>query len=144
MIGLDTSFLVALSIREHTAHNASLKLFNEEIRNRNGSMALTPQVLAEYSHVITDSRRFEHPLQMDEAIELCDQWWHSRECYQVSANSEAAAVFLSWMTEYRLGRKQILDTLLAASYYCAGVKKLATTNWRDFNRYGVFEILTLE
>jgi len=144
VIGLDTSYLVALTIREHPAHDASLQLFNEEIRNRDGSMALTPQVLAEYSHVITDSRRFEHPLQMDEALEHCDQWWHSRECYQVSATSEATAVFLGWMTEFRLGRKQLLDTLLAASYYCAGVTRLATTNWRDFNRYGVFEILSMD
>lgn len=144
MIGLDTSFLVAITIREHPAHQASMQLFNEEIRSRDSSMALTPQVLAEYSHVVTDSRRFEHPLQMDEAIELCDQWWHARECYQVCATSEATAVFLSWMTEYRLGRKQLLDTLLAAGYYCAGVTRLATTNWRDFNRYGAFEILSLD
>jgi len=34
--------------------------------------------------------------------------------------------------------------LLAASYYCAGVTRLATTNWRDFNRYGVFEILSMD
>ncbi len=144
MIGLDTSYLVALTIREHPLHEASLKLFNDEIRSLDGSMALTPQVLAEYSHVITDSRRFEHPLRMDEALELCDLWWHSRECYQISATSEAAAVFLGWMTEFRLGRKQLLDTLLAASYYCAGVTRLATTNWRDFTRYGVFEILSMD
>lgn len=121
-----------------------MQLFNEEIRNRNGSMALTPQVLAEYTHVIMDSRRFEHPLKMNEALDLCDQWWHSRECYQVCATSEATAVFLGWMTEFRLGRKQLLDTLLAASYYCDGVTRLTTTTWRDFNRYGVFEILSMD
>jgi len=144
MIGLDTSFLVALTIREHPSHDTAMTLFDDEIKNRDASMAVTPQVLAEYAHVITDSRRFEHPIIMDEAIELCEQWWHSRECYQVFASSEATTIFLGMMREHRLGRKQQLDTLLAASYHCSGITKIATTNWRDFKRYGVFEIISLE
>lgn len=143
MIGLDTSYMVALTIREHPFHHKAMQLFDDEIRNRDAGMAVTPQVLAEYAHVITDSRRFDHPIQMDEAIELCEQWWHSRECYQVFASSEATAIFMGWMREHRLGRKQLLDTLLAASYYCSGVTRIATTNWRDFKRYGVFEIISL-
>lgn len=44
------------------------------------------------------------------------------------------------MREHRLGRKRLLDTLLAASYHRAGVRRIATTDWRDFAVYGVFEI----
>jgi hypothetical protein len=35
------------------------------------------------------------------------------------------------------------DTLLAATYYRGGVQRVATTNWRDFARYGVFEVIGL-
>ena len=35
---------------------------------------LTTQVLAEFCHVVTDERRFEHPMGMAEAVDLCEQW----------------------------------------------------------------------
>jgi hypothetical protein len=77
---------------------------------------------------------------MPEALELCDHWWNARECRPMSVDADVGALFLTWMEEHRLGRKRLLDTLLAATYYRAGVRRLATTDWRDFERYGVFEI----
>lgn len=103
-------------------------------------MAMAPQVLSEFCHVITDPRRFERPLPMAEAIELTEAWWNSEECRPVSTDHEACRLFLSWMHEFGLGRKRLLDTLLAASYHRAGVTRLASTDWRDFERYGVFAV----
>jgi hypothetical protein len=44
------------------------------------------------------------------------------------------------MHVFRLGRKRLLDTLLAATYHRAGVRRLAAGDWRDFELYGVFEL----
>jgi hypothetical protein len=44
------------------------------------------------------------------------------------------------LRQHRLGRKRLLDTLLAATYHRAGVRRLATTDWRDFSVCGVFEV----
>lgn len=143
MIGLDTGYLVALSVREHPLHQACLALFEDEIRGRSGSMALMAQVLAEFAHVVTDARRFERPLAMPEALDLCSLWWHAGECRQVMADFDAGTLFLGWMESHRLGRKRLLDTLLAASYYRAGVHRIATTGRRDFATYGVFDIIAL-
>ncbi len=140
MIGVDTSFLVALAVRQHPSHPRAWSLFEKEIVGGSASMAMTPQVLAEFCHVVTDSRRFEHPIAMSEALEVCEQWWTAQECRPVTADAETALLFLSWMHEHRLGRKNLLDTLLAATYHRAGVGRLATTNWRDFGRYGVFDL----
>jgi predicted nucleic acid-binding protein len=140
LIGVDTSYLVALAVREHAAHRACWKLFESEIVGGTATMAMAPQVLAEFCHVVTDPRRFERPLDMPAALELCEQWWSAEECRRVTVDEEVTALFLTWMQELRLGRKQLLDTLLAASYHRAGVRRLATTDWRDFGRYGVFEI----
>lgn len=139
MIGIDTSFLVALSVRDHPAHPRAWELFESEIRGVDGSMAVGAQVLAEYCQVVTDSRRFERPLSMPEAVELCEEWWMARETRPVPVDAEVGVLFLSWMHEFGLGRKNLLDTLLAATYHRAGVERLATTNWRDFSRYGVFQ-----
>jgi hypothetical protein len=80
---------------------------------------------------------------MAEAIELCELWWHAQECRRMSVDGEVGALFLTWMHTFRLGRKRLLDTLLAATYHRAGVVRLATTDWRDFSRYGVFEVLPI-
>ena len=143
MIGLDTSYLIGLAIREHPSHPRCLEVFDEEIRGGTATMAVAPQVLAEFCHVVTDPRRFERPLAMADALDLCGQWWHAQECRQVAVDVEAGALFLRWMADLRLGRKRLLDTLLAASYHRAGVSRLAATDWRDFERYGVFELIAV-
>lgn len=140
MIGVDTSFLVGLTVREHPSHAACLRLFEAEIRGREASMALSGQVLAEFCRVITDPRRFEDPLEMADALELCETWWNAAECRPVVVDAEVGALFLTWMHEFKLGRKRLLDTLLAATLYAAGVRRLATTDWRDFQTYGVFDL----
>lgn len=144
MIGLDTSFLVGLAIREHPAHQACLRIFDSDIRGGEGTMALAAQVLAEFCHVVTDPRRFERPLQMTEAIELCEQLWNARECRQLTVDGQVGALFLTWVHTHRLGRKRLLDTLLAATFHRAGITRVATTNWRDFERFDVFEVERLD
>lgn len=143
MIGVDTSFLVALALREHPAHDASWRLFEDEIVGRPASMAIAAQTLAEFTHVVTDGRRFEQPLPENDALEICEQWWTAEECRPAVADADAVTLSLAWMREHRLGRKRLLDTLLAATYHRAGVRRLATTNWRDFACFGVFELEVL-
>lgn len=143
MIGLDTSFLVAVTIREHPAHGEAWGLFESEIRGRDGSFALVPQVLTEFAHVVTDPRRFERPLAMTEALSMADRWWRASECRQVAVDGNAVSIFLDWMSLHRLGRKRLLDTMLAASYRAAAITRLATTDWRDFELFEGFEIIRI-
>lgn len=140
MIGADSSFLVGLAVREHPAHSRCWGLFEREILGGTATMALAAQVLAEFCHVVTDPRRFARPLEMHEALELCERWWDAQECRPVDVDPEVGALFLAWMHEHGLGRKRLLDTLLAATYHRAGVERLASTDWRDFAVYGVFDL----
>jgi predicted nucleic acid-binding protein len=144
LIGLDTSFLVGLTIREHPAHARCWELFESEIRGREVSAGLSSQVLTEFMHVITDPRRFSRPLSMPDALAIAKEWWQAVECQPVSPSEQAVSVFLGWMSQHRLGRKRLLDTMLAASYYSAGIHRIATTNWRDFRIFGVFELIELD
>ena len=61
----------------------------------------------------------------------------------MAAQGEAVAIFLDWMAEHRLGRKHLLATLLAASYRAAGVARLATTEWRDFDVFRAFGVVRI-
>jgi predicted nucleic acid-binding protein len=140
VIGVDTSFLVGLTVQEHPAHHKCWELFDGEMVGKSASMAIAAQVLTEFCHVITDGRRFGRPLEMTAALDLCEQWWNAEESRAVIVDAEVGVLWLAWMHELRLGRKRLLDTLLAATYYRAGVRRLASTEWRDFTRYGVFEL----
>ncbi len=62
MIGVDTTFLVQLELVELPAHKSAHELLHREILSPQVPLALAPQVLAEFIHVVTDSRRFRRPL----------------------------------------------------------------------------------
>ncbi len=42
-------------------------------------LALAPQVVAEFTHVVTDPRRSEMPLSVSEALGRSRRWWNARE-----------------------------------------------------------------
>ena len=141
MIGVDTSFLVQLELMELPAHKAAHALLQREILEPQAPLALAPQVLAEFIHVVTDPRRFQRPLTADEAVAKARFWWNAAEVQHVSASNESTVLFLDWMQRHQLGRKRILDTQLAAILWTAGVRQVLTSNPADFQIFG-FQLLT--
>ncbi len=53
------------------------------------------------------------------------------------------ALFHAWMREYQLGRKRVLDTMLAATYRASGVTSLLTLNAEDFELFGGFAFIPI-
>ena len=139
--GIDSSFLVAAELLEHPEHGSTRALIGECIA-RGARFALAPQVLAEYIHVATDVRRFANPLTVVHATNLAERWWTAHEVTQVFPDALTMMQFLSWMNTHRLGRKRILDTLLAATYLRSGTTSLLTLNARDFVVFGCFQCLS--
>ncbi|HMO51703.1 MAG TPA: PIN domain-containing protein [Kiritimatiellia bacterium] len=137
--GLDTTFLVEMEVLGHPHHGWARNLFREA-RARGERFALTPQVIAEFIHVITDSRRFTKPLLISEAVERADRWWRAPEIVQMHSTEESLLLFTDWMKEFRLGRKRILDTLLAATYRSQHVASIYSTNARDFRVFQCFTV----
>jgi predicted nucleic acid-binding protein len=105
-------------------------------------VAIAPQILAEFIHVVTDPRRFTHPLDMTAAHQLAEQWWTASNVVHVFPDAAATNQFLTWLQQFSLGRKRLLDTLLAATYRQAGVHSLLTTNAADFAVFGTFTCIT--
>lgn len=138
MIGLDTTFLIECDLREtknHTKARAELKRFLQA-----DELCVTGQILTEYVHVVTDPRRFAEPLDISEAIERSAYWGNAQEIRLVFPNEKTTDYFHDWMKDYRLGRKRVLDTMLAATYYSNGVTDLLTSNVRDFEIFEVFKL----
>ena len=141
MMGLDTTFLVQIEIQEAEAHGAALEVLRGNILGRDRGVALTPQVLGEFVHVVIDARRFERPLSMTQALAKANFWWSAKEIERIFPQEQAVARFLAWMEEHSLGRKRLLDTLLAATYYESGITRIVTSNARDYQVFGVFEVI---
>jgi len=75
--GLDTGFLVAAEGKEHTDHAAAREILSRLLA-AGEFIAIAPQVLAEFIHIVTDPRRFTQPLDMT-ARQLAEQRWTARE-----------------------------------------------------------------
>ncbi len=139
MIGLDTSILVAHAIAEHPQHEASQRWLDEELA-RNQTFAITSGILAEFIHIVTDARRFETPLAVSDALERAAFWSEAREVRILTADDAVNALWLDWLTDFQLGRKRLLDTLIAVTWHAAGISEICTLNPRDFKVFGVFHM----
>ena len=114
MIGVDTTFLVQLELVELGSHKSAHELLRREILSPQVPLALAPQVLGEFIHVVTDSRRFQRPLTAAEATSKARFWWEAAEIQRIVPTIESTLLFLDGMQRYQLGRKRILDTQLAS------------------------------
>ncbi len=131
MIGIDTSFLVAWAIPEHPDHQQCRNLAEEAAANQE-TFGLTNGILAEFIHVVTDSRRFSRPLGMSAAIEIASFWARATEVRFLPQKQDVSRQCLAWLAEFSLGRKRLLDTLIAATWHVAGIQDIYTLNPKDF------------
>jgi predicted nucleic acid-binding protein len=138
--GLDTCFLVAAEVNEHSQHTSAHATI-ARLLSQEDQIAIAPQVLAEFVHIVTDPRRFVEPLTLTIAYDIALKWWTARDTVQVFPNERAVLRYLAWAQQLSLGRKRQLDTLLAATYESAGIISLLTYNDRDFSAYGCFQIV---
>jgi len=139
--GIDTDFLVAVEIREHPFHRQADALLQSMLAEGH-DVALAPQTLAEFIHIVTDPKRMPQPLSMAEAVGRAQHWWQAEEVLRVFPAGPAVTDLLGWLARFQLGRKRLLDTMLAATFKQAGVKRVVTNNERDFKVFGCFEIVS--
>ena len=135
--GFDTSFLVAVEVDSHEAHAACRARF-QKLLKAGDTFSLVPQILAEFIHVVTDPRRFSSPLKVEQAVERAEIWWNAAEVVHVFPTAESTLLFLGWLEEFQLGRKRLLDTMLAATLQARGVTSILTLNRDDFTVFGGF------
>jgi predicted nucleic acid-binding protein len=138
--GIDTDFLVATEVRDHPFHRGADALLHSLLTDGH-DLAVAPQTLAEFIHVVTDGKRMPQPLSMADAVQRAEHWWQAAEVVRVFPDGQAVTDFLVWLTRHQLGRKRLLDTMLAATFLDAGVKRIVTNNGRDFQLVGAFEIV---
>lgn len=135
---VDTNIFVYAHLASFQEHAAAQNYLHSRLADPESVLVVTPAILHEFVHVITDRRRFEVPVKIEEAIALARLYLNRTnvECLDIGPSSVAMA--FSLMEKHRLGRKRLADTLLAATLLEHGVDQLVTRNVADF---AVFEHL---
>ena len=138
MIGIDTSFMIAHGMVTHPDHDQCRSCLDSLTRSGE-EFLLSSAVVAEFIHVTTDAKRFTSPFTMQQALAQAMQWVDSLGVTTVSPDEADLEQFSQWMTKHQLGRKRILDTMLAATYFGHGATGLLTLNKPDFSIFSVFD-----
>ena len=140
MTGIDTTWMVDLEVRESPRHEGALRLFESWRSEKNSVLCVYHHIFLEFLHVVTDPARFESPLSMDRALERVWFWIGQERIRILHPTDSSLKRCLMWMAAFRLGRRRLLDTQMAAAYAEEGVTTLWSANPSDFNVFGVFEL----
>lgn len=141
MTAIDTTFLIDLEISDSPRHEAALKLFNEWNEKKNTTWVIFNQSFLEYQHVVTDGRRFNSPLTMEQAVERCWYWMDNERIKVVYPDDDSVKRFQLWTSMHNLGRKRIQDTAMASAFASACVDRIITANPKDFEIFEAFELI---
>ncbi len=138
-IGLDTNVLLQAHLPVLDRHEVARRYLMKHLALPDVTFVVTPLVLHELVHVLTDRRRFDPPVGMSEAISVARGYLGRSNVECLAADEASILLALDLLAQHRLGRKRIADTLFAATLLAHGVHRLVTFNVSDFQ---VFEGLT--
>lgn len=138
--GLDTNVLIYAHLPAFAEHEPVKAFLEDLLRAEDVHLAVTPNVLHELIHVVTDGRRFEPPVPMAEATALARRYVGRSNVACLAVEAEAVALALDLVDRHRLGRKRLADALLAATYLHHGVGALITC---DPGGFAAFEGLAV-
>ena len=140
MIGIDTCFLIDLYWEDSPRNKNARSLFSKVANNESVKVAVYYNCFNEFLHVITDSKRFENPLSVSEAISVIDYWCDIDRVTVLYPDDTSFKRTLAWMNRYQLGRNRVNDTQMASCYLTSGVSSIITANPKDFEIFESFEI----
>jgi len=132
---VDTNVLVYAHVTSLPEHDRAHRFLEEEL-GRGVTLVITPSVLHEWIHVVTDARRFEPPVPMSEALGVARGYLNRTNVECLATDGSATALALDLLQRHQLGRRRLADTLFAATLLHHGVHEIITHNPRDF---AVFE-----
>jgi predicted nucleic acid-binding protein len=130
--GIDTNVLVYAHLPAFEEHGAVRRFLLDCLGDGNSQLVLTTGVLHEWMHVVTDARRFEPPVSMDEAAAVARSYLGRNNVEVAPMDAAVMELALTLVERHRLGRKRLADTLFAAALMAHGVHEIITCNPRDF------------
>ena len=137
---IDTNVLIYAHIPAFKQHASVRGFLRRQLQTPDLTLVVTPEVMHEFVHVVTDSRRFSPPVAVSEALAVACQYLGRSNVECLGADESILLRAFDLLESHNLGRMRIADTLLVATLLQNRVKELITCNPGDFQ---VFEDLKL-
>ena len=137
-LGIDTNVLLQAHLPALDRHELAHRYLHRQLALPGVTLVLTPLVLHELVHVVTDGRRFDPPVAMTEALAIARGYLGRSNVECIPTDEGSLLLALDLLSRHELGRKRIADTLFAATLLAHGVHRLVTFNVADFR---IFEDL---
>jgi predicted nucleic acid-binding protein len=138
--GLDTNVLIYAHMPELPDHARVRSFLLGQLADEGVTLVITPAILHEFVHIVTDGRRFDPPVSMADALAVARVYLDHTNVECLSMDRQAVAGAFALIERHQLGRKRIADTLFAACLLGHEVRELITCNPDDFR---VFDNLTV-
>lgn len=138
---IDTNVLVMAHIAAMPHHERVRRYLVEQLALPETTLVVTPLILHEFVHVITDPRRFTPPVAMHEATAIARLYLDHANIDCVAVDRHAMTMAIDLLDKHRLGRKRIADTLLAATLLQNNVSEILTCNGNDFAVFNAFTLV---
>ena len=139
-LGLDSCFLIDLYWEDSPRHVTVLEKF-KEIASSGQEVCVYYNCFNEFIHVITDAKRFENAFSMEEALAVVDEWRDLENVRILFPDDQSFGRTVAWLSIYKLGRKRLNDTNMAASYVHSGVSEVITANPKDFEIFKELKVI---
>jgi predicted nucleic acid-binding protein len=133
--GLDSNVLIYAQMPSLPDHARVRGYVLEQLQRPDVQLVITPAVLHEFIHIVTDARRFDPPVSMMEAISVARLFLGRPNVLCLATDDASAQSALTLLERHRLGRKRLADTLFAATLLRHGVRDLITCNPGDFRLF---------
>lgn len=140
-IAVDTNVLIYGHVARFPEHERARTWIYQQLDQADVTLVTTPMILSEMVHVITDPRRFEPPVPVQEALEIARNWIGRSNVECLATSEEAAAITFDLMDRHGLGRHRLADTMLVATMLVHDVTILATRNTRDFSIFSQIRLI---
>jgi len=102
---------------------------------------LASQVLYEFFAIVTNPKRVEHPMSLDEAADLCLDLWECREIGKVNPTSLAPMEVFKLAREMKLSKGRVFDCALAVTAKENNLEIVYTENVDDFKYYSFLKAM---
>ena len=133
--GCDTNVLIYAHLPSLPDHEKVRAHLLRLLADREVTVAITGSILHEFVHVVTDSRRFQPPVSMAEALAVARQYLGRANVECLSVDEEAVRLAFELIERHNLGRRRIADTLFAATLLRNGIDRLVTCDPADFRTF---------
>ena len=137
---LDTNILVHAYNKSSPNQKQASKIIRQAIHGEIEAY-LTAQVIYEFFAVVTDNRRVESPMGLDEAADLCLDLWECREIEKVNPTMLTPNEVFKLAKEQKLTKSRIFDCIIAVTAKENKIGAVYTENVGDFEKYDFIKVL---